>query len=236
MELHALNEGGYFLRFAVALALGVAIGLERELRQRMAGLHTTAMVSIGAATFAMIAPMLDIKGLDPTRIAAQVVSGIGFLAGGVILRQGANVRGLTTAATLWATSAVGVLAGFGFLTQAAGAAASIILANIVLYWVSQRVDRIKRNTADVITTYTMDVACKAASEPQVRSLIVENVSSTPFNLLSLETKAVVENGVTVRTQIARRGRDDRAVEQLAKNIKALDGVVSTHWQAAETFV
>lgn len=144
MEPHILNEGGYFGRFAVAMMLGVIIGFEREWRRRMpGGLHTAAMVAVGAAIFAMIAPLLDIKNTDPTRIAAQVVSGIGFLAGGVIFRQGASVQGLTSAATLWATAAVGVLCGFGFLVQATGAALAIVLANFVLFNVSRRLERLR---------------------------------------------------------------------------------------------
>lgn len=149
MEPHALSVGHYFIRFMVAMLLGVAIGFEREWRRRMpGGLHTTAMVACGAAIFAMIAPLLDIKNVDPTRIAAQVVSGIGFLAGGVILRQGASVQGLTTAATLWATSAVGVLCGFGFLVQAAGAASAIMLANFFLYFVSASVEKLRSNAEE----------------------------------------------------------------------------------------
>src|SRR5579872_1100573 len=127
-----LSENVYLLRFGEALALGVLIGLEREWRQRMAGLHTTALVAVGAALFTMIAPLID-GNIDQTRIAAQVVSGIGFLAGGVILRQGANVRGLTTAATLWATAAVGVLAGFGLFVESFVAGVAVLLANILLY-------------------------------------------------------------------------------------------------------
>jgi putative Mg2+ transporter-C (MgtC) family protein len=126
----------FSLRLGVALLLGSIIGIERQYRQRMAGLRTNALVSIGASLFVMLSP-LGFAG-DPTRIAAQVVSGIGFLAGGVIFREGLSVRGLNTAATLWATAAVGTLAGFGFLMQATVGAIAVMAANVLLRPVVQR--------------------------------------------------------------------------------------------------
>src|SRR5579871_6414241 len=107
----------FFLRMLVAVLLGAAIGLERQWRQRLAGLRTNALVSLGAAGFVHIS-LLNSTATDVTRIAAQVVSGIGFLGGGIILKEGLNVRGLNTAATLWCSAGVGTLAGLGFLPHA----------------------------------------------------------------------------------------------------------------------
>lgn len=236
MGPHPLPEGTYFIRISIALALGVLIGLEREWRQRMAGVHTIAMVAIGAAIFTMIVPLLEQKGSDPTRIAAQVVSGIGFLAGGVILRQGANVRGLTTAATLWATSAVGVLVGFGFILEASGAAALIVLANLLLYPLTRVLDSIARNTRDVVTIYTLEVVCTTKAESDVREQIVEMVTSdTDLSLRSLQSTADVSN-IIERAELTRTGRDNRTVERLSRKIKGLDGVVSAQWRASEEFI
>ncbi len=235
MEQHPLAEGAYFGRLMVALMLGVGIGLEREWRQRTAGLHTTAMVAVGAAIFAMIAPLLETKDADPTRIAAQVVSGIGFLAGGVILRQGLNVRGLTTAGTLWATSAVGVLTGFGFFVQATGAAIAIVITNTLLYPVTRYVDSMARDTSDVMTTYTLDIACSRASEALVRDRLIESVNRTPISLVSMESSTLSEIDVLVRAQLSRQGRDDRTIERLAADLKVIAGVISVQWQAAVAY-
>jgi putative Mg2+ transporter-C (MgtC) family protein len=102
------------LRLAVAGALGGAIGLERELRERGAGLRTHLVVCMGSALFTLVgAYAFTGPHVDPTRIAAQVVSGIGFLGAGAIIRQGLSVRGLTTAATLWLVAAIGMASGFG---------------------------------------------------------------------------------------------------------------------------
>lgn len=109
------------LRLFVAAVLGGAIGLERELRERQAGLRTHLVVCVGAALFTLVSAhgfdLLTEQGrvvADPTRIAAQIVSGIGFLGAGAIIRQGLSVRGLTTAATLWLVAAIGMACGAGY--------------------------------------------------------------------------------------------------------------------------
>lgn len=93
-----LSNGAFAERIVVALLLGVAIGIERQWRQRMAGLRTNALVSVGAALFSSISILMDAKA-NPTQVAAYIVSGTGFLAGAVIFKEGFNVRGLNTAAT-----------------------------------------------------------------------------------------------------------------------------------------
>jgi len=115
--VHTIGWPEVLLRLFVAAALGGAIGLERELRERQAGLRTHLVVSVGAALFTLVSAYgfasFDGK-VDPSRIAAQIVSGIGFLGAGAIIRQGLSVRGLTTAASLWLVAAIGMAAGAGY--------------------------------------------------------------------------------------------------------------------------
>ena len=115
------------LRLVVAAGLGGAIGFERELRERQAGLRTHLVVSVGSALFTLVSAYgfheFLVNGgatvrADPTRIAAQIVSGIGFLGAGAIIRQGLSVRGLTTAATLWLVAAIGMASGAGYYSAA----------------------------------------------------------------------------------------------------------------------
>jgi putative Mg2+ transporter-C (MgtC) family protein len=139
-------------RVVLAATLGGAIGLERELREREAGLRTHLLVSVGAALFTMVSAYAwtdwhfsNREGVvfDPTRIAAQVVSGIGFLGAGAIIRQGLSVRGLTTAATLWVVAAIGMASGVGYYEAAIVTTTLVLLSlwplRILAYRLSARV-------------------------------------------------------------------------------------------------
>lgn len=117
------------LDLSVAVALGAVIGFERQWRQRLAGLRTNTLVALGAAFFEVFENLFPSVG-GSTRVAAQVVSGIGFLGAGIIFREGVNVRGLNTAATLWCSAAVGLLAGAGALAYAALALHRLESSNI----------------------------------------------------------------------------------------------------------
>lgn len=120
------------LQIVVATGLGAAIGMERELGAQAAGLRTHMLVCLGAALFTLAG--VGLLSSDPTRIAAQVVTGIGFLGGGAILREGATVRGLTTAASLWLTAAIGLAVGLRHWFAAVVATA---LGLLVLWLVKQ---------------------------------------------------------------------------------------------------
>ena len=126
-SLPTLSSWEMLLRVALAAALGGVLGLERELREREAGLRTHLLVSVGSALFTLVSAYgfheFLVNGgrvirADPTRIAAQIVTGIGFLGAGAIIRQGLSVRGLTTAATLWVVAAIGMASGAGYYSAA----------------------------------------------------------------------------------------------------------------------
>ena len=146
-----LSSAEVIFRIALAAGLGGAIGLERELRDREAGLRTHLLVSVGAALFTMVSAYAwtdwrfsTEEGLvfDPTRIAAQIVTGIGFLGAGAIIRQGLSVTGLTTAATLWVVAAIGMAAGVGYYEAALVTTALVLLTlwplRIIAYRLSAR--------------------------------------------------------------------------------------------------
>jgi putative Mg2+ transporter-C (MgtC) family protein len=120
----------FAIRLAVAFGLGAVVGFERQLRQGLTSSRTNALVAVGAAQFVSLSALLGAG--DPGRIAAQVVSGVGFIGAGVILHTGMTIRGLNTAATLWGAAAVGSLAGAGFLLEAVIGASFVLLANVVL--------------------------------------------------------------------------------------------------------
>lgn len=135
--LPTLNWDESLLRLALAAVLGGLIGVERELREREAGLRTHLLVALGSALFTIVGAYgfheflnsgASVVRADPTRIAAQIVTGIGFLGAGAIIRQGLSVRGLTTAATLWVVAAVGLAAGAGYYSVAVITTALVLIA------------------------------------------------------------------------------------------------------------
>jgi putative Mg2+ transporter-C (MgtC) family protein len=117
-----------FLRLALAAALGGAIGLEREYRHKPAGLRTNMLIALGSALFSVMSVQLGSGAGSPDRIAAQVVTGIGFLGAGAILRSGENIHGLTTAVTIWVNAAIGMAAGLGaYAVASVGAAITLVV-------------------------------------------------------------------------------------------------------------
>jgi putative Mg2+ transporter-C (MgtC) family protein len=146
-----LSWAEVLFRILLAAGLGGAIGLERELREREAGLRTHLLVAVGSALFTLVSAYAwtdwhfsNASGVvfDPTRIAAQIVTGIGFLGAGAIIRQGLSIRGLTTAATLWVVAAIGMASGAGFYSAAVITTALVIATlwplRIVAYQISER--------------------------------------------------------------------------------------------------
>lgn len=138
----------YIIRMACALLCGFIIGLERQIRKRNAGLVTNTLVAIGACTFILISETIIATSLqagvtvnnDNLRVLSQVVTGIGFLGAGVILKDGVSIHGLNSAATLWCSAAVGCLCGYGLWLQALVSTAAILIANWLLKWVEHKLE------------------------------------------------------------------------------------------------
>jgi putative Mg2+ transporter-C (MgtC) family protein len=131
----------HFVAYLVtALFLRATIGAERQWHQRIAGLRTNALVSAGAAIFVSITHLVPLNATS-LQVAAQVVSGIGFLRAGVIMREGLSIRGLNTAATLWCSAAVGSLCGLGFAKEAVIGAAGVLGANVLFRPLARKIDR-----------------------------------------------------------------------------------------------
>ena len=147
-----------FLRLALAAGLGGAIGLEREYRRKAAGFRTNMLIALGSAMFGILSIELGTPAGSQDRIAAQVVSGIGFLGAGAILRSGQNVQGLTTAATIWVNAAIGMACGLGAYTVAAGGATLTLIVLALLPFIERifgtrggEDDRPDRRSTDSLT-------------------------------------------------------------------------------------
>lgn len=171
--------------FAVAFVLGTLIGAERQWRQRSAGLRTTVLVALGAAAFAD----LGIRLAGPagsTRVVAYIVSGIGFLGAGVILKDGANIRGINTAGTLWCSAAVGAFSGCGFPAEAAALTGFILAGNTLL---RPLVNYINRRPIDARATeaqYAIHAVCDPADVADVRDLLFAELEGAHYPIREIE--------------------------------------------------
>ena len=141
-----MSDQDILLRLLLALVLGGAIGLERRWRGHEAGPHTNALVATGAALFVIAG--LELGGDAGQRVLAQVAAGIGFLAGGVILRDGLHVRGLNTAGTVWCVAALGCFVGLGRMLLAAEATAVIVVANSLFHLLEHNIKQLDEDDDD----------------------------------------------------------------------------------------
>ncbi|MFF0225455.1 MgtC/SapB family protein [Streptomyces sp. NPDC004629] len=232
------------LRILAAIILGAAIGLERQRRLRSAGLRTNTLVSVGAALFVIVGA-IGIQGADadPTRVAAQIVSGIGFLGAGVILRDGLDIRGLTTAATLWCAASIGALAGAGMLLMALIGTVAIIATNTLLRPLSRWVNRSTRlevsgsmetEDDDGSTDYVLEVVTTDKSEQRVRALLLQAVDRPEYTLRSLDIRPGKSSQMKLLAGVSAAHGGDTGGLQLAVQRISLDPkVTSSRWWPAE---
>ncbi|MFS8897124.1 MgtC/SapB family protein [Synechococcus sp. R3-13] len=224
----------FTLRLAVAFVLGSLIGLERQWRQRMAGLRTNTLVATGAALFVMLSVLTPDES-SPTRIAAQVVSGIGFLAGGVILKEGASVRGLNTAATIWCAAAVGAFAGAGYIPQAAIGAGAVLISNVVLRPLGYRINQQPLKGTELELVYECSFICKSQAEAHIRALLLQGIAPTHLKLRALYSEDLEDKPdlVRVEAELVTQTRDDQALELVVSRLSLEPGVITARWRIIE---
>ena len=219
------------LRLGFALLLGSAIGFERQWHQKMAGLRTNALVALGAAGFVVFSGLYPGES-SPTRMAAQIVSGIGFLGAGVIMRDGFNVQGLNTAATLWCSAMVGTFAGGGFLLASGFAAGFIVLTNMVLRPLVRLINRqVPTASSEVETHYMVSVTCRSAEEAHTRSLLLHALSSAGLGLRRLDSEDISDTiKVVVTAQAVAPSPKHAALEQIVGRLSLEPYVSAARWQ------
>lgn len=200
----------------------------------MAGLRTNALVALGAAAFVILG-MLTPDEISPTRVAAQVVSGIGFLCAGVIMRDGLNVRGLNTAATLWCSAAVGTLAGMNFLLEATIVALLVIATNTLLRPIVKRLKQepISEQT-EVETRYHLYVSCRTSAEAHIRALLLHMITVSPLEMRGLNSIRVAdEQKAEVEAQLVGIGAQNKFLEQVVSRLSLEDSVNQVSWTLEE---
>ncbi|MFM7656307.1 MAG: MgtC/SapB family protein [Paracoccaceae bacterium] len=219
------------LHLGVALACGAVIGSERQVRQRMAGLRTNALVALGAAGFVIFSQLVP-NEVSPTRVAAQVVSGIGFLGAGIIFRDGFNVHGLNTAATLWCSAAVGVIAGIGAWDYALVLTGLVVFVNLGLRPLVKFLKKHTKAGVPIARSFRVDLTCAPADEAAMRALILRHLPLHGLHLSEL-TAATGEDGVTLGAVVQGEGVTDSAMEQAIARLGAEAGIRRLRWLAIE---
>lgn len=225
-----MEWGEFSLRLVAALLLGAAIGLERQWRQRMAGLRTNALVCVGAALFVMLGLLIPTEA-SPTRIAGQIVTGIGFLGAGVIMRDGLNVRGLNTAATMWCVAAVGTLCGMGFIGHATIGVAGILAANVLLRPLARLINRKPMRLDDTEVRYFFRIVCRSEDEVHIRTLLLHVAHEEPLMLRAIHSEDLDDSdAVEVVAQFIANRRSDKSMEQIVSRLSMESSISSVSWR------
>jgi putative Mg2+ transporter-C (MgtC) family protein len=213
-------------RLALAAALGAVLGFERELREREAGLRTHLLVSLGSALFTIVSAYGfrefltssgNVVSFDPTRIAAQIVTGIGFLGAGAIIRQGLSIRGLTTAATLWVVAAIGLASGAGYYSAAVITTAVALVALGPLRTQVYRFTRRLRRESGLLL-----VQLPAGQSP---AEVIDAVDPEA----SIETIEVRQEGDRRTLELTVELPREEQARQLVARVAELDHVVAVRW-------
>jgi putative Mg2+ transporter-C (MgtC) family protein len=219
------------INLGVALGLSAVIGFERQWRNRLAGLRTNSLVSLGAASFVIFAALVPGEA-SPTRVAAQVVSGIGFLGAGLIFREGLNVRGLNTAATLWCSAAIGVLAGAGYLLYATLATGFVVFVNLLLRPIVTFINRQPLTATELDLGYVISVTCRSPDEAHVRALLLQGLAGCGLGLRRLDSSDLDAAGrVAVTAVVTALHRVDAEVEKIVGRLSLEPTVSAARWQA-----
>jgi len=214
-----------------AFIFGTLIGAERQYRQRTAGLRTNALVALGAAAFVDLA--VRIAGApESTRVISYVVSGIGFLGAGVIMKEGMNVRGLNTAATLWCSAAVGAFAGTDMVAEAALLTAFILFGNTLLRHLVNLISRIPINERALEQTYEVRVIASHDGMEELRELLVEKLEDAKYPVSDVEITDRSPKTVEILATLVSTSIEPDEIEAVTAFMEKQNGVFYAGWEGS----
>ena len=219
------------INMGFALIMGAIIGSERQFRGRMAGLRTNALVSLGAAGFVTFAALYP-EDINPTRVAAQVVSGIGFLGAGIIFRDGLNIQGINTAATLWCSAAVGLIAGSGHLPYAFALTALIVFSNLGLRPIVRRLKHRVAKNAETEQLFQLSVTCQDQDEKDIRASLMTQLGDDGLTLREIESNKDA-NKVEIIALVKWVGVDKSKAEQVMCQMSVDPRILRAAWTDME---
>ena len=216
----------FVLRLGFAFLSGTLIGLERQYRQRVAGLRTNILVAIGAGAFTILSYSMTEGNGDPTRISAQIVSGIGFIGGGLILKDGFSVRGLNTAATIWCSAACGTLSGVGLFKESMVLVAGVLITHCLFRPLCNLIERSKSGQFQ----YTIRCKCNYDMADKIQQLILNTLSyNKDIRLNSLFYRSESNESVVI-CEIETVGENKALLDMLISRLRSQFGVHNAGWE------
>ncbi|MCR6733043.1 MAG: MgtC/SapB family protein [Afipia sp.] len=214
-----------------AFILGTLIGAERQYRLRTAGLRTNVLVAVSAAAFVDLAMHLTAEE-GAVRVIAYVVSGIGFLGAGVIMKEGMNVRGLNTAATLWGSAAVGSCAGADMIAQATALTVFVLAGNTLLRPLVNAINRSPLDEKASEATYEFMLTVDAASMSDMRELLVEKLEAAQYPVSDVNVIDRADNVVEIVATLVSTAVDARELDAVAADLARRPGVRHATWDVS----
>ena len=212
----------------VAFGLGALIGLERQYRQRSAGLRTMVLVSVGAAAFVHLGGRL-FGDSGRMEVVAYTVTGIGFLGAGVIMKEGLQVRGLNTAATLWATAAVGATAGAGLFAEAAAVAVFVLGGNTLLRPMVDAINRRPLSGGGAEALYQVTVTSEPGDVSEARELLYQALTARHYPIQEIETLSESDEAVELAATLVPTSADPKELDALVAALERDPRVQNATW-------
>lgn len=229
-SFHLLPFIDTIVSYAAAFVFGALIGAERQYRQRTAGLRTNVLVAVGAAGFVDLAQGLA-GDAEAVRVISYVVSGIGFLGAGVIMKEGLNVRGLNTAATLWCSAAVGACAGVDRLAEAALLTFFIIAGNTLLRPLVNAINRIPIRTESVEATYAVSLTTGVAHAGVMRDRLEAELETAGYPIAEIELEERGEEQVEIIATLTSTEVEGADLDAVVERLKVHSDVDHATWSA-----
>lgn len=229
-NIQLLALANTLISLATAFVLGSIVGFERQYRQRTAGLRTNALVAVGAAIFVDMA--FRVGGADGgARVISYVVSGVGFLGAGAIMREGGSIRGLNTAATLWGSAAIGACAGASLLFEALAATAFVLAANTLLRPVVSYINRQPVDAQTTEVTTVIHVIARLDQRQAAMGVLEDVLEAEQLPLSELKIDQFGENEVEIEAALSEASVDKLDLDRVTARIAAAPGVRTAFWAA-----
>ena len=232
-NLNFVDSLDSFISLTTAFILGSVIGFERQYRQRTAGLRTNALVAVAAASFVDLASHLN-GNIGATQVTAYVVSGVGFLGAGTIMKEGLNVRGLNTAATLWGSAAVGACAGADLIVNALLAAIFVLAANTLLRPVVNTINRTPINDETSEVTYQLHVIVENDEQKHAMVTLEHLLDHAEYPLAHLDVESFNEHEVEITATLLSTSAKSEVLDRITARLVEKPYVKQAFWNPSTT--